>query len=276
MAEQTATEAVTLFTLETLGEGLQDLRAEVTDVAGNQTDATVVVTVDRQGPSVSVEGIGENSEITDETRLQGAVADSGSDVVSLHYQFEGFNAVEVSLDADGQFDWPIPIGLAGLEAGPQTLTLMATDVAGNDTTVSYSVLVVLDGNEDQTPPALTADLAVDSGSSNSDGITNQVTISGSVSDDESGVSSLRAGFVGMDAAEFVEIGGEVGADGTFTLSPEQLASIYGQALVDGDYTLVLLAVDGAGNTTEQEIALHARYCCSRGGGGRSVGGWSTY
>ncbi len=99
---------------------------------------------------------------------------------------------------------------------------------------------------DVTPPVITASLFNDTGEDNLDGITNDATVTGIVTD-ESGVSSLQASFVG--SSNTVEIINQVNADGSFTLDSNQLETIKGSPLVDGDYQLNLTAFDNFGNSS---------------------------
>ncbi|WP_156804809.1 CARDB domain-containing protein [Synechococcus sp. PCC 6312] len=101
---------------------------------------------------------------------------------------------------------------------------------------------------DTSPPTLDVALSNDTGSSPSDTLTNDPSISGNVQDDRRLVS-LKAGFAPTPVAQFIEIFPSVGVDGAFSLAPEQLASLYGGPLPDGLHTLFLQATDATGNTS---------------------------
>ena len=96
--------------------------------------------------------------------------------------------------------------------------MIATDVAGNQTTISFNVTVVASVDQPLRAPDL--DEAADSGSSNSDNITSETTLT----------------LIGGDAQRFAEIRVtatlmESGIDTT--------AIANGMANVDGDYTVAL-------------------------------------
>ena len=107
-------------------------------------------------------------------------------------------------------------------------------------------------SQDITAPVITAALVNDTaagGTTNTDGITADATIAGTVTD-TSGIVSLRAGLDDMLPADFTEITAILQPDGQFSLDLAQLTSINGGALLDGTYTLHLQAVDTAGNASE--------------------------
>ncbi|WP_223300941.1 FG-GAP-like repeat-containing protein [Oscillatoria nigro-viridis] len=101
---------------------------------------------------------------------------------------------------------------------------------------------------DTTPPAIAATLTNDTGTSNSDRITSNPTIGGTVTDSSS-IASFRAGFDDTPIAEFADITSLLGSNGSFTLSRTQLETIRRNPLRDGNYTLRLIASDSAGNTS---------------------------
>ncbi|MDA9391354.1 hypothetical protein WN73_11870, partial [Bradyrhizobium sp. CCBAU 45394] len=102
--------------------------------------------------------------------------------------------------------------------------------------------------------SLTVALLHDSGISASDGITNDPTISGKVTD-LAGVTDLRGGLDGTSSANFVSFSSLVQPDGTFQLGSAQLNILAGGALADGAHTLHLTAADSAGNTASVEVSF---------------------
>ena len=104
-----------------------------------------------------------------------------------------------------------------LQSGLHTLDLVATDTAGNTTTVAVTFNL----------KALAAALNNDTGASATDGITNDSTINGVVLL-ANGFTSLTGGLDGAPAANF-NLTSFVNPDGTFTLSPATLQSIAGYA-----------------------------------------------
>ena len=94
-------------------------------------------------------------------------------------------------------------------------------------------------------------LANDTGANNSDGITNNPTITGSIKDSNE-VSSLKVGFATTEKANFMELGDIVKADGNFSIDLAKLQELNGnKSLVDGNYNLHLVATDSTTNLSEE-------------------------
>ncbi len=106
-----------------------------------------------------------------------------------------------------------------------------------------------------SPPVLSADLDNDTGPGgipNSDGITADPTIAGSLTAANSLVSfmaGLNAGPVSTDVLPLVQLGG------AFTLSEAFLTSLNGGSLPDGVYTLNLEATDSEGLSAAVQVAF---------------------
>ncbi|MEG3931480.1 FG-GAP-like repeat-containing protein, partial [Microcoleus sp. T3_B1] len=101
---------------------------------------------------------------------------------------------------------------------------------------------------DTAAPAISATLTNDTGTSNSDRITSNPTIGGTVTDSSS-IASFRAGFDDTPIAEFADITPLLNSSGSFTLGRTQLETIRRNPLRDGIHTLRLIATDSRGNTS---------------------------
>jgi cyclophilin family peptidyl-prolyl cis-trans isomerase len=95
-------------------------------------------------------------------------------------------------------------------------------------------------------PTVTAQLANDTGSSNTDHITSDPTVTGMVTSIAPPVK-LLAGFGSTPVSAFTDVSSTVHADGTFTLSRALLTTINGGSLPDGSYTLHLQAINKNGD-----------------------------
>jgi Bacterial Ig-like domain len=137
-------------------------------------------------------------------------------------------------------------GGLGLNAGENGFELTAQDLAGNRRVVN--LMLVRAEEPDATNPTLTARLAVDTGSSSSDRITNDSSISGQAGDDV-GVVSLQAALNPGPPPSFSDVSTVLLANGTFTISRAQLNALAGGTLPDGNHTLLLIARDAAGNSS---------------------------
>jgi hypothetical protein len=107
------------------------------------------------------------------------------------------------------------------------------------TVTPYNVTVAYD----RTAPVINARLAIDSGTSSTDGITNSATINGTVTDD-SNITLLQAS---LNGNTFVNI--TRSANGSINLSASQLAALKGSVLTDGVYNLRIKAQDQYGNSS---------------------------
>ncbi|WP_374090612.1 Ig-like domain-containing protein [Methylomicrobium lacus] len=105
---------------------------------------------------------------------------------------------------------------------------------------------------DEVEPVLTAALASDTGSDSGDRLTHDATVSG-LANDLGGIASLKGA---LDSADFTDITAVVGSNGSFELTPAQLAELAAdKTLFDGNHTLHLLATDLAGNSTSLALAF---------------------
>jgi membrane-associated phospholipid phosphatase len=130
-----------------------------------------------------------------------------------------------------------------LTEGQHTLQLRALDQWNNLAQVNLTFTV------DLTQPRLIANLLEDTGSSNSDRITNNAAISGRI-EDLNAIASLKAGFDATPVSNFVDITQQLNSDKTFILDNLVLKQINSNLdLSQGQHTLKLIATDQAGNTS---------------------------
>jgi RHS repeat-associated protein len=230
------------LTVTPLNDGTYNLTATSTDVAGNISTVTppLAVTIDSLAPQVTLTT--PVTGLTTGSKLTGNTNGNGSAIAALTYRFDNSSDIPVTLNASGAFDQAI--NLTGITQGSHTLTITATDSAGNITTTPYNVTVTFD----TTPPVITAALATDTGTSNSDRITSNAAIVGTVTDQNS-IASFRAGFGNTPVANYVDVSADRQANGSFNLSVARLSQIFGGSLPDGVHTLNLQAADQAGNLT---------------------------
>ncbi|NEQ48279.1 MAG: DUF4347 domain-containing protein [Leptolyngbya sp. SIOISBB] len=159
--------------------------------------------------------------------LNGSLSELNSQLVQLSYQPEA--------------------GYAGEDA----LTIAVTDQGntGEGGALTTNATVVLTVTPvDIEPLTVTLGLQTDTGSSSTDDISSVATITGSVSD-ASRVARLSAGFGNTPTADYVDISSYL-QNGSFTLDASALATILGQPLTDGVYTLSVIAEDSSGNVSE--------------------------
>ncbi|HDR2795657.1 TPA: Ig-like domain repeat protein, partial [Enterobacter asburiae] len=216
------------FTAPVLTDGDYSVIVKVTDDAGNTrqspplsitVDTVVVAPVITLSDDTGVLGDNQTNVDTPTFAIRTDV-----DVVSVMVSIDGGAAVPATLDSAGQ--WRITS--SKLVEGNHSISVMVTDNAGNTSSSSLTF------NIDTTLSTPTVDLAdtSDSGISNTDNITNDNTPAfklGNIDPDVTDVQVILNGTV-YDAQLM---------DGVWIFNAPVLA--------DGDYTVVVKAIDDAGN-----------------------------
>ena len=105
---------------------------------------------------------------------------------------------------------------------------------------------------DRTLPTLSAALVNDTGPSGTDGVTAEVAVAGRAID-AGGIVALRGGLDGTPAADFTDLVLFLDAQGGFTLTAEDMATLGGGTLAEGPHVLHLVAVDASGNTRTLDL-----------------------
>ena len=166
------------ITSSTLSEGAHTLTAKATDAAGNVSTAStgLALTIDTTAPTASAPDLNSGSDSgrsnSDDITSSTTPGFSGTAAVGSGvtlYDTDG-TTVLGSATADGSGKWAITS--SKMTQGTHTLTVKVTDIAGNVSTASSALSVVIDTTVPATPAAPTLDMASDSGVSSSDGITN--------------------------------------------------------------------------------------------------------
>lgn len=165
-------------TTATLGAGAYSMTAKAVDTAGNLSTASpsLVVTVDLAAAapasldlkSTSDSGSSTSDNLTnDTTPTFSATVENGS-VVQLYVDgvASGSTCTATSTSVD--------CTTATLSDGAKTITMVQTDVVGNVSVPSAGLTITIDSTA-PSAPTLQLTTASDSGSSNSDGITNDTT-----------------------------------------------------------------------------------------------------
>jgi hypothetical protein len=231
-----------------LGEGAHHLTASGSSLTGTVSapSAELVVTIDRSAPDAPA------SPVLTAQSDSGAAGDGVTNVAAptLHGTaevgvtvalFDGATQVGSGV-ADGNGAWTITTGT--LIDGAHSLTVKATDVAGNVSEASAALALIIDTQAPEAPTGFDLVAGSDSGVSNSDNITNDTTptLTGSA---EPGSTVLL-----FDGA--VRIASTVtDATGHWQYTPETaIASRPG-----GLHNLFVKAVDAAGNVSGVSAAI---------------------
>jgi RHS repeat-associated protein len=197
-----------------LVEGLNTITVVATDATGNKTTVTRKVRRDTQSPIVSLASP-IDSVLTNQLRVtvSGTVLDSTA--VMVNVKVGSGTSFQLQVGTDGTF-----AGEVSLVEGTNTITVVATDAAGNITTISRLAI------RDTQSPIVNLTSPIDSL------FTNQlsVIVSGTVIDSTAVTLTIN----GITVL--------VGTDGTFS---SQLA------LVEGMNTITVMAVDAATNQSTE-------------------------
>ncbi|WP_202224640.1 hypothetical protein, partial [Okeania sp. KiyG1] len=136
--------------------------------------------------------------------------------------------------------------------GNYTLKLQVTDSDNN-----LSEIVEFEFTLDSQASDILVELVNDTGTDDSDGITSEPTIIGTINT-ASEVVSFKAGFNDTPVEDFVDVTAALSEDGTFELDQQLLEDILGETLTYGTYLLNLQGTgsnDFASEIVEFEFTL---------------------
>ena len=165
--------------------------------------------------------------------------------VTLSGQTEaGARVVLVSTGAEAIADdtGAFQFGGVNLALGNNSFEIDVSDEAGNQRRVQQTVARIEPAPVDTSGPVIMVGLVNDTGRSNSDLLTSDAAVSGTVSD-ESAIDRFVVRLNG--STTLVEVGDRLDANGNFQLSTADLDALFGP-LSDGANTIHFQAVDAAG------------------------------
>ena len=223
------------FTTTGLADGTHSLTATATDPSGNTSPAStpLAVTIDTTAPALptidlaaaSDSGQSDSDDLTAATALTlSGTAEAGTTVEV----FDGAASLGTTV-ADGGGAWSLLAG--SLAEGSHTLTARATDTAGNTSPASAGLAIEIDTSAPDAPIIL--GITEDSGSSDSDGMTNDTDL----------VVSGTA-----EAGSTVELFDGVTSLGSTQADGAGIWSLQTGVLAEGSHRLTATASDAAGNT----------------------------
>lgn len=230
-------------TTGTLINGNHTLVARVTDLAGNNTAAasgSLIVSIDTENTTMSnlAFAVGDDTGVSASdglTKLATPTIVGTAESFSVVTLYEGNSSVgTATADANGAFS----LTTNALSAGSHSLTARSVDQAGNTSTASSNLVLSVDLSTPQ--PSLLMAVSSDSGSSNSDHLTNNSILP------LSGTAEADSTIVLYDGGAAF---GTVQADslGNWTqLSP---------SLAAGSHSLTAEATDAAGNSSTSTVLV---------------------
>jgi len=131
-----------------LTDGDYEYRITLTDVAGRTASLSRHVRIDQTPPTVAISAPAAGSWLSGSAATaSGTAADAVSGVGSVEWSTDGSNFAAAS----GTNGWNATLDLDTLGEGPQTLSVRATDAAGNASTVATRAFGI-----DQASPTLSA------------------------------------------------------------------------------------------------------------------------
>ncbi|MAE63431.1 MAG: hypothetical protein CMJ18_04095 [Phycisphaeraceae bacterium] len=223
------------ITVSALGDGVHAMTARATDASSNASPVSDVLTLTVDTTAPATPGAPDLTEATDTGAsstddvtmalilgLEG-IAEAGS---SLAFFADGTDIGTGSADGTGAYSILSDV----LADATHSITVQATDAAGNQSAASAALVVVVD----QTAPAAPSNPDLDAGSDTGDSDSDDVT------------ASSTPAFAGTaDAGTTVRLfagGSEIGSDnanGSYTVTSS--------ALADGVYSVNAISTDVAGN-----------------------------
>jgi len=218
----------------TLDPGANPIETRSSDAFGQSKIASIQVTLDTTAPTIAVTSPTSGAVVNSNVSIIGVVTDDLSGVASLLAQVDGDSAVAVSFDSNGNFRFPTTLLLDGTDDGPHTVSLVATDFAGN---VSGRSLISFTLDTIPPPqPAFTLAAADRENGSPLSTTDSRVTLVGQT-DPNIAVALLGTEMTALSTNS-----------GAF-----QFPNV---ALALGDNALTLIATDEAGNTSRYQATIH--------------------
>ncbi len=233
------------YTASALANGSHSITARTMDTAGNTSAAssTLTITVDTTAPSTpstpdllaaSDSGSSSTDNITSDTTPTLTGTAEANAEISV---YDGATLLGTTT-ANGSGDWSYtPSALA---EGAHTITVRATDTAGNVSSASTGLTVTVDTTAPAAPGAPDLSASSDSGSSPTDNITSDTTPT------LTGTADANAEISVYDGATLL---------GTTTANGAGNWSYTPSALADGAHTITVRATDTAGNVSSASTGL---------------------
>ncbi|HDV8498559.1 TPA: Ig-like domain-containing protein [Enterobacter bugandensis] len=227
--------------METLIDGRAQVSVSVTNVSGNSADASRVVTVDTQPPTITLDNLTDDNiinaaEAQQDLVLSGSTTAEAGQTVTVTLNGKNY---QTTVQADGTWTLNVPAADVGaLADGTVTVTASVSDVAGNSSSADRVGLV------DATVPQVTInDFVTDTNTVNQLAHSQAQILSGSV-------TGAAAGDLVTITINNVDYTTAVDAAGNWSLG---LPASVVQGLTDGTWTINVSVTDRSGNTGSSSL-----------------------
>ena len=225
-------------TLSGLSAGNHTVTAVAIDVAGNRSPASsaLIFTVILAPPATPA-WIATPTAPGGATVTVTGTTEAGVQVQIARASMPNVAVAVTTADANGHFT----LTGVGTSPGANAFVVTATDTAGNSSVYSGNYFSTAPNT---SPPEVTIRLANDTGSSATDGLTNDPTVTGTATS-ASPVTALQ---VSVNGSPFVSAFSAF-SGGTFTLSRSVLQSALGGPVADGPVKVQVTATNASGHTS---------------------------
>ncbi|MEG5897597.1 Ig-like domain-containing protein [Enterobacter bugandensis] len=227
--------------METLIDGRAQVSVSVTNVSGNSADASRVVTVDTQPPTITLDNLTDDNiinaaEAQQDLVLSGSTTAEAGQTVTVTLNGKNY---QTTVQSDGTWTLNVPAADVGaLADGTVTVTASVSDVAGNSSSADRVGLV------DATVPQVTInDFVTDTNTVNQLAHSQAQILSGSV-------TGAAAGDLVTIIINNVDYTTAVDAAGNWSLG---LPASVVQGLTDGTWTINVSVTDRSGNTGSSSL-----------------------
>ncbi|MGG7521913.1 Ig-like domain-containing protein [bacterium BS0013] len=232
---------VPVSAMETLIDGRAQVSVSVTNVNGNSADASRVVTVDTQPPTITIDNLTTDNiinaaEAQQDLALSGSSNAEAGQVVTVTMNGKTY---QTTVQTDGTWQLSVPATDVGaLADGIVTVTVTVSDVAGNTSSADRIGLV------DATVPQVTInDFVTDTNTVNQIAHSQAQILSGSVT----GAAAGDRVTISINNVDYTTV---VDAVGNWSLG---LPASVVQGLADGTWTINVSVTDQSGNTGSHSL-----------------------
>ena len=232
----------------TMADGEYQFQFLAVDSFGNRSSIVeLALTLDTTAPlqpDFELEVADDTPPEADNRTTQDSVALLGTTDPNSEVRLEPWGITTVS-DGKGAFRFES----VDLQIGPNALMVVVDDVAGNTATAHNTITRYVD--YDFAAPELRLELLNDSGVDGQDRVTDDISLSGQVT--EENLVSLTLDIQARQGQVSLDVIDQMDQDGALLVSQSYLEDTLGVMFPRGRYQFRLTATDGTGNVSQREL-----------------------